>query len=308
LWHLAVQTSFLKNVPIISVLTYGQLCFTAWCLMVSQLVYALFYSIALSPNVAKGMDVSSKGIEYVLADDKAHVQKYDTFFKKDTGHGRCLQALSESGRMCSLNWQDDAYLEQAERDWDCHRVHDEMRRTNFRFLLFCIQATFIPNLQITFLGIQKSHQLAQDSSADYLTILSFTISVLSGLHYIYYEFGSVNRHKKYVKHAIKLAKAEAKEKKNGRKHWEAHLLETKVLISTLANRAFTLMFSGMFVFILVKATMAIVFCESGIWNAHFDTSTFLMGGCLAPHNVTHFWNDVHCSAENVSATVSAIYR
>jgi len=144
--------------------------------------------------------------------------------------------------------------------------------------------------------------LATTGSADYLTIVSFTISVLSGLHYIYYEFGSVNRHKQYVKHSLTVAKEEAKAKKNGRKHWEAHLLETKVLFSTLANRAFTLMFSGMFVFILVKATMAIVFCESGIWNAHFDTGTFsLMGGCLSRSNVTEIWSHVHCDAENVSA-------
>jgi len=304
LWELAVASSALRHVPIINVLTYSQLCFAAWGLMVFQFVYALFYSIPISPNVAEGMDVSIDKIKYQLADDKAHVQRYDTILKKNTGHGRCLQALSESGRMCSLNWQDDAYLQQAELDWDCQRVHDEMRRTNIRFLLFCTQATFIPNLQITFLGIQKSHEvwlhLADDSgSADYLTILSFTISVLSGLHYIYYEFGSVSNHVQYVNHAIKKAKHDASVSRNGRAYWDAHLIQTKVRFSLFANRILTLIFSGMFCFILVKASMAIVFCPSGIWNAKFNTHTFsLMDGCLDPSEIP--WSNFTCPAASSS--------
>jgi len=303
LWRLAVHHSFLKNVPIINILTYAQLCCAAWCLMVSQFVYALFYSIPISPNVAKGMDVSIKRIQYDLAPDKAHIQKYDTILKKNTGHGRCLQALSESGRMCSLNWQDDAYLEQAERDWDCFRVHDEMRRTNLRFLLFCIQATFIPNLQITFLGIQKSQRVQLGHAApDYLTILSFTISVLNGLHYIYYEFGSVNRHKKYVRHAINEAKQHAKETKHGRKHWEAHLLETKVKFSLFLNSIFTLVFSGMFCFILLKASMEVVFCESGIWNVDFNTTSWsLMDGCLDKNEVPWTNYTLGCKPAGIDA-------
>lgn len=199
----------------------------------------------------------------------------------------------------SLNWQDDDYLKQAERDWDCHRVHDEMRRTNFRFLLFCIQATFIPNLQITFLGIQKSLLQQTHSSMDYLTILSFTISVLSGLHYIYYEFGSVNRHKKYVRHAIEKEKEKAIQKKNGRKFWDARLLEHKVTFSVTANYLLTLVFSGMFCFILVKASMAIIFCDTGIWNAHFNSTTLsLMDGCMKPEDLR--WEQVHCAAVNAS--------
>jgi len=291
LWRIAVSHSALQYVPVINVLTYTQLCFAAWSLMVSQLVYALFYSIPISPNVNKGVNVSDARVSYKMVNVKEEVQKYDTILKKDTGHGRSLQALSESGRMCSLNWQDDDYLKQAERDWDCFRVHDEMRRTNFRFLLFCTQATFIPNLQITFLGIQKSYEVwhanrGQTANSDYLTILSFLVSVLSGLHYIYYEAGSVNRHKRYVYHAIELAKAKAMEKKNGRKHWDAKLLRIKVTFSILANRGFTIMFSGMFCFLLVKASMAIVFCESGIWNAHFNTTTFsLMDGCIKPSDL-----------------------
>lgn len=306
LWTIAVRTSFLRHVPIINVMPYSQLCFIAWSLMVAQFIYSLCYSIPISPNVNKGMDVSTAWITYNMAEDKGHVQKYDTLLKKDTGHGRCLQALSESGRMCSLNWQDDDYLKQAERDWDCHRVHDEMRRTNLRFLLFCTQATLIPNLQITFLGIQKSHQawssqtLGTSGSADYLTILSFTISVLSGLHYIYYEFGSVNRHKLYVKHAIAKAKEEARAAKKGRKHWDAHLLQHKVTFSIVSNRVLTLVFSGMFCFILVKASMAIIFCESGIWNAHINSSTFsLMDGCLPVSELP--WNQVHCPVANATA-------
>jgi len=290
-------------VPVINVLPYAQLCFIAWGLMVFQFVYALFYSIPISPNVAKGQDVSIDRIKYELASDKAHVQRYDTILKKNTGHGRCLQALSESGRMCSLNWQDDAYLSQAELDWDAQRVHDEMRRTNIRFLLFCTQATFIPNLQITFLGIQKSHEVFMDSvhdtgtgSADYLTILSFTISVLSGLHYIYYEFGSVSNHVEYVKHAIKKQKDAASDSKNGRKYWDAHLIQTKVRFSLFCNRILTLVFSGMFCFILVKASMVIVFCDSGIWNAKFNTTTFsLMDGCIDESNMPWITMAAHCA-------------
>jgi len=305
LWALSVSTSFLGKVPVLNVMTYSQLCFGAWCLMLGQFFYALAYSVAISPNVShKHADFSRRRVSYDMVTDRESVQKYDTISKLDTGHGRCVQALSESGRMCSLNWQDDNYLGQAERDWKAVRVHGEMRRTNIRFMLFCIQATVIPNLQITFLGIQKSRSvyLAGETgdaspSPDYLTILSFAVSVLNGLHYIYYEFGSVARHSKYAKHAVAEAKAKAEEEQNGRKHWDATLLERKMKLSIFMNYMFTLIFSGMFVFVLVKAVMEVIMCDNGIWNAQIDPTTWSpMGGCIPARHMS--WGNVTCHHED----------
>ena len=75
-----------------------------------------------------------------------------------------------------------------------------MRRTNIWFVLFCIQVTFIPILQVTFLGIQNCNCVAEtlvghvNGSAGYLTILFFTVSLLSGFHGTHDEFDSVGRH------------------------------------------------------------------------------------------------------------------
>lgn len=317
LWAASIQSSFFKEVPIIRSLSYLQLVFSISCVMIAQLVYALCYSWPTSPNLTHGLPISDERVKYQIVESRATCELYNTLFKKDTGHGRSLQALSESGRMSSLNWQDDLYLEQAEMSWSANRVHDEMRRTNIRFILFCLQATMVPILQITFLGIQKAHRLHEQNlegrhsgSSDQLTVGSFLISVISGLHYIWYELKAMNTHKKYVRRAIREQNENARHLNDNRKHWDAVQLSRLAEFSIVANLLVALGFMGTFCFIIVKAYMALIVCETGIWNVHFDPnlrelSLGLASGCVNTHAIAHYRPMCGTGFANVTANATA---
>lgn len=320
LWAASIQASFFQHVPIIRSLTYLQLIVIIWCIMLLQLIYALCYSWPISPNLTRGLPISDERVKYQIVESRATCELYNTLLKSDTGHGRSLQALSESGRMMSLMWQDDNYLEQAELSWSAHRVHDEMRRTNLRFILFCLQATMVPTLQITFLGIQKAHAIRESQlhpgshnvHSDWLTVTSFVISVLSGLHYIHYEFKSINTHKKYCRRAIGEQNENARHLNDNRKHWDAVQLGRKAEFSYLANHFLSFCFIGAFAFIIVKAYMAMIVCETGIWNMHFEPnmrelSLGLASGCVDTSSITNYQPSCGGAAVAANATAAVLF-
>merc|ERR1711862_123070 len=105
-----------------------------------------------------------------------------------TSHGRCLQALADSGRMVSVQWFDDAYCVMASGDWDVQKYVQQMGRANWRFVLFASQAVLVPNLQVTFYGVQK-HLLktSDDMGMDIFTTMSVWISMVSAFKYLLWE-------------------------------------------------------------------------------------------------------------------------
>lgn len=202
-------------IPLVRHMSFMELVTAAWLIMLAQVAYALAFSWPTSPDLrTKQPSITTHNPRYQTANDRKEVALYHTVLKSFTGHGRALQALSESGRMCAVNWQDDFYLTQAEHEWSCQHVHLEMRRTNIRFILNSAQAILIPFLQTSFLGFQKhcNASSVQESGTDWLTIVSVILSVGCGLHYILYELQAVWQHRKFFKRALKQDYEKAREK------------------------------------------------------------------------------------------------
>merc|ERR1719223_2013103 len=189
--------------------------------------------------------------------------RYNTLFKSFTGHGRALQALAESGRMNILNWQDDAYLEVAEQEWQSLSVVQEMRRGNMRFLMFGLQSIVIPNLQITYLGIQYAQR---PDTADWLTFGSSCLTVTCGLKYILWEFGTLKSHNTFAVNALKADREKAKNEQDNALAWNTKILFHWVTVRHAANLLFCLFFLCMYIYLALKAYMDMVGCNGLIWN------------------------------------------
>jgi len=278
------DSSFLRK-SFFSQISFLQLTWFAWFAMFSQFLFALAYSWPTSPDIGKlkrGETVGERPVKYEIVDSRNDVAVYSVCMKRHQGHGRALMALADSGRMNCLNWQDDYYLQEAEVDWSLEHVTLEMRRTNFRFFFFAFQAVLVPNLQVTFLGMQKTSFKHSGQQADWFTLISITISVLSGMHYIYYEYGSVSRHYQYVRLAFDKAIALAATNRDNEIHWNALKALKRARFSWWLNRVICLFFGVIFLQLITKTAMAMVVRESGVWNSKFFVNgTFdLDAGCV----------------------------
>jgi len=268
-WRRSVQYGVLKYVPIMNSASFLELTMVAWLIMLLQLGYAIAYSFPFSPDVRVGSEVLQTWEErkaspkYETVKTIAESAVYRTFLRLQASHGRASAALAESGRMMSINWHDDDYLQIAELKWNCVRVHQEMRRANIRFVFFALQSILIPNLQITFLGVMKTlHQ----GPVDWLTASSVILTVTCGLKYIFYEVGSCKKHHKFATAAIKRHKDEAIAKQSNAMFYETVLVQRKISFSYYFNGCFCFVAIVSFIFLLVKAVMAMTQCETGMWN------------------------------------------
>jgi len=198
MWNNTVHKSSSEHGSIFEGVKFWQWTLFAWLLMICQLAYALMYSVPTSP------DYQNSGYpKYVLVDGTCEAKgfpqpfrrlssEYDTLCVAGTGHGRCLQALADSGRMITMQWLDDGYQAKAARAWTSKKLSGEMKRANCRFVLFSIQGILIPNLQIVYFGTLKARykNAPEDPSVAFgnmFVVSSIVISVLAGANYIFWE-------------------------------------------------------------------------------------------------------------------------
>merc|ERR1712007_355424 len=95
--------------------------------------------------------------------------------------------------VCTL---DPEYLKVAVKNWHPQRVYFEMRRINMRFLLFLLESVIPPNLQASYIGLEKamSHGRTDfQQTRDYYTFCSVILSVVVGFLYIWGEFGNIEK-------------------------------------------------------------------------------------------------------------------
>lgn len=224
---------------------------------------------------------------------RSRVAVYHSFFRPNNTYGRSVQALVESGRMNLMQWQDDAYLRQAEHSWPAARMVDEMRRVNVRFTLFALQSAFLPNFQITFFGIVKAHEFSlkiyrpdaagTNTYSNYLTAATTILSLIMGIKYLIYEAQSIRFHEKFAWIAIDNFKAVAEKKVDMRKRWEGRRLATKAKFSQAFNWTMVTIFFFFYLYLGAKVVMAILVCDTGIWNVAFPWTKGggMAHGCVA---------------------------
>ena len=232
-WQAIVHNSaFLNTMPIINTVSFHAFTALVVLIMSCQFLYALCYSIPVSPNLAGVVgdylpksfwdknfpdyqlcQIADEEDEKAVAPDgrnapptraalrRGKINKHNTPLKLHAGQGRAVQALADAGRMYTLNWYDDKYLEQAESKWHIQQMCLEMQRTLARFFLFGVQATMITYLQVSYIGFQNSCSLVAFHSetggakvSSLLTVFSAVLALATGANYIIFEVVSLRKH------------------------------------------------------------------------------------------------------------------
>lgn len=207
--------------------------------------------------------------------------QYEVFMRPEQMHGRALQGLADSARMNAVCALDPEYLKVAIKDWHPQRVYHEMRRINMRFLLFLLESIIPPNLQATYIGLEKAMSRSRSDfmqTQDYYTFCSVVLSVVVGFLYIWGEFGNIE--KLYTEIFTKGRNRKYRGQLR-REVWSVEKAKIKVRGSWWF--AFFVSFVGMccLFYALLKAIMAMYVCEYGVWNLHWP----LEHGCLSKYQL-----------------------
>eukprot|EP00928_Gymnodinium_smaydae_P056160 TRINITY_DN39588_c0_g1_i1.p1 TRINITY_DN39588_c0_g1~~TRINITY_DN39588_c0_g1_i1.p1 ORF type:complete len:834 (+),score=97.30 TRINITY_DN39588_c0_g1_i1:81-2582(+) len=321
--HSARQSSLLKTFNLDG-LTFWQWTLIAYTFMFLQFFYAIAFAMPISPDfeneyskywlrtrccrrytLVKGdfiyEDVKDEVKEDGIVERPRHkhvrrIAKYNTLLATDTSHGRCLQALGDSGRMLSIQWLDDDYLMQASYEWDLQKIVDQMRRTNLRFLLFAFQAIAVPNLQVTFYGAQL-HQFKYRAkmevttyALDGFTILSVWINVLIAAKYVASEVTT------FIRAWNRLTAATKKQEEvyehfqiDNRIKWGIVVHKTRGRGTIFVAFLISLGTCAALCELLVKVFMEMFWCPSSIFN--------VVEGCVPVDKIdgwTGGWNITSC--------------
>jgi len=330
-WKHAVNNSKFFRMLHLNSFTFWQLALISWLLLLLQFFYAVAYAMPVSPDfrnehyekeVCKKLRCC-KRYTLVTGDTTYHGldpdtgprrrSLYHTTVTKFTTHGRCLQALGDSGRMMSIQWFDDEYIVKASEEWPLGELIQQMNRANWRFLLFSLQAICMPNLQVTFSGVQKSLNGSAEEvgASDWVTVASVVLGVLSGIKYILWEVKTLisNIRLLYFSEKSMMERYSAFESSKPCEH--AILRKHKIWMHKI--NAFATVFIGVCIafaatsqllFLVVKVVMELTQCPSGSWNA--TSNIFhLSSGCVDtiktqeasvynPHGWTGGWHVDQC--------------
>jgi len=198
------------------------------------------------------------------------------------GHGRCVQALADSGRMITVQWLDDDYQAKVAHGWTNKKLSAEMVRANWRFILFSIQGIVIPSLQITYFGAMKArYKTAPDAVSlfgDLFVVVSIVISVLAGGKYIAWEVTTALKHVSILRKRLD-RKAYDRERRilkmdqdmvpldrpHTRAQWEYNKFIAWGIFSMVLNVLLAFSATIAFAYILVKAIMEMMVCDA-LWN------------------------------------------
>jgi hypothetical protein len=322
-WDEIVHNSaFLNALPVLKTMSFCMFTTCIVFIMACQFIYALCYSVPVSPNLAGEFrtttfwerhfpdyalcDVSDQEYKEALQsyNDKHHhivhskqktdkfgppskaslrrkkINQYHTPLKSRSGHGRVVQALADAGRMYTLNWQDDLYLEQAESVWGIDKMCLEMQRTLCRFFLFGVQATMIPYLQVTYIGFQNSCSEASvynDSdevkASLLLTVFSAILALATGANYMFYELSSLSKHwvqlrvarqRVHSMHSVDVGHRQL----TRADWWEPQRQARMALRVLIVGFIMGFIFTCLYLYILVKATMLILICPAHFPGQH----------------------------------------
>lgn len=340
-WQEIVHNSaFLNTMPIINTVSFHSFTALVVLIMSCQFLYALCYSIPVSPNLAGDYrpesfwDKNLPDYQLCQVSDEEHkkavalynqqynhiysfrmtqspdgrnapptraalrrrkINEYNTPLKVRTGHGRAVQALADAGRMYTLNWFDDLYLEQAESKWGIDQMCLEMQRTLVRFFLFGVQATMIPYLQVSYIGFQNScspvafqSETGEAKVSSLLTVFSAVLALATGANYIIFEVVSLRKHWNQLRLARKNLQNKHPDDANNQaltraNWWEPQRLARKAGLTLIFGILMGFVFTLLYLYTLVKATMIIIICPEynrshriAGWNMHLDP----LQGCV----------------------------
>jgi len=283
IWHETMVSSaagktFLAYIP------YWAWAVVAWASLLLQPAYALCYSYPLSPELQPpkdkhdDVDVSHperKEIDHKYRRSGTDCAQYHVRFRSDQQHGRALQAIAESARMNAIYFLDPDYMHHQVKTFQPGEVHREMQRCNIRFFIFIVETIFPPNLQASFLCMER----ALVGNSDYVIFVSVAISLITGLLYVKSELTTVfNFHRLVLSQKDKF---DVWESENGASR-ELQFKSKAAVMHSWRSKIICIFLAvfGMYMLVqaVLKAYMGAFVCECGMWNNHGFP---LAKGCVA---------------------------
>jgi len=271
IWHQTLEASALKD-SFVTHIPYWGWAVIAWASLLLQPIYAYAYSLPLSTQLQAPLenDVESEEkkpkevkVSYEARLFGTDCSQYHVVVRSDQQHGRALQAMSEAARMNSVYFLDPDYMHYQSKSWQPLDVHREMQRTNVRFFIFVVETIFPPNLQASFLAMEK----AISGASDYIIFVSVMFSFLTGALYVRGELTTVFHFNKMVRKQKRKFDLWKQEKGASR---ELQFKATTAVTHATRSAIICVILASMGLFFLTRAVvtayMGCFVCECGMWN------------------------------------------